>query len=126
MFDHDAEGKPIAKFVIETEQGLRKWIKRPEHSLYVFPRVKELDKKIDGLYISFGRTSRDWRDEWKELTALERELANLIAEAIFLDTADRNSWSSIKSLYAPEKVTNFYGVQTMREFWGGHYEELFK
>lgn len=126
MFVHDENGKPIAMFELQYGPEPRKAIVRPEHCGYVYPRLKELEKDIDFALENLGDLEEHWTVTWARIQKMEAESVDLFREAIYLDTADCNSWGTIKSIFTPGSRYIFMAATEMRRWWGESHKEFFK
>lgn len=122
FFRLDDSGKPEKKFHIRVSDGPAQEIVSPKHSLDVLDHLGRIDKRMSELVDSFGqRLARDTHAAYDELLRLHAHASQLFAQAIYLDTADRNSWETIRMVYAPggEPATFSSRYHDLKQFWNG-------
>lgn len=71
---------------------------------------------------SFGqRLAKDAHAAYDELLRLHAHASELFAQAIYLDTSDRNNWETIRAEYAPggEPATFSSRYDDLKQFWKG-------
>lgn len=129
FFRLDDAGKPERKFHIRVSDGPAQEIVSPKHSLDVLDHLRCIDTRMSELVESFGqRLARDTHAAYDELLRLHAHASNLFAQAIYLDTADRNSWETIRMVYAPgdEPATFSSRYHDLKRFWNGKLDREYK
>lgn len=125
FFRLDASGKPERKFHIRVSDGPAQEIISPKHSLDILDHLQRIDLRMSELIEAFGqRLAADSHAAYDELLRLHSHASELFAQAVFLDTADRNSWEKIRSVYVkggePPQFSSRY--HDLKQFWRGRLE----
>lgn len=102
FFKVDEDGKPIALFDIQVVGDKpSNSIKRATHSRYVLPHVLKIDHAVSRLLA----TAFDDNEAAESVLQRARELhdfaGKLASQAIYLDSADRNTWETVKMVIFP-------------------------
>jgi hypothetical protein len=129
FFRLDHTGKPERKFHIRVAEGPAQEIVSPKHSLDVLDHLRRIDARMSELIDTFGqRLARDTHSAYDELLRLHAHAAELFAQAIYLDTADRNNWEKIRMVYVPggEPTTFSSRYDDLKRFWNGKLEREHK
>ncbi|WP_274644927.1 hypothetical protein [Pseudomonas serbica] len=128
FFRVNEAGRPIPKFSVPVCNGRTQEILNPRHSVHIFPHLTEIDRRINALLESqaAGKEASDPEACFDDLAQLHRHAEKLFKQALFLDTADRNSWSHIEQAYttAPEPSTLSSRLNDLKAFWKGRLESL--
>lgn len=125
-FREDHEGKPVAEFEMACGPAPRREIETPHHSLKVLPLLQAIDDHIDQLLANIG-VGADYNplQQLAEWEALSAHGSKLMAQAFYLDTADRNSWYTIKQTYlktSGEQTSSRY-ARELKRLWHGALED---
>lgn len=127
FFRVNEAGRPLPKFSVPVCTGRTQEILNPRHSVHIFPHLAEIDRKITALLESqTGSEVSDTQACRDDLVQLHRHAQKLFKQALFLDTADRNSWSQIEQTYAtaPEPSSPSSRLNDLKSFWNGRLEPL--
>jgi hypothetical protein len=126
LFETDAAGTPVTKFQMEVDPGPRKEIKTLHHALYALPKLEAIDARMDEMLTSLGTRGHDVNVIMDEVESLQAHGRKIMAQALYLDTTDRNSWTAIKQSYLHERGNNsVYGghAKALRRFWHGQLDK---
>jgi hypothetical protein len=97
FFKKDESGKPIALFDIQVFGGKRGTpIKTAAHSRYVLPHVLKIDHEINRLLATAFKNNEEAETNLQRARELHDFSGKLASQAIYLDSADRNSWQKVK------------------------------
>jgi hypothetical protein len=99
-FKVDDDGRPTPMFKIHVKEGLRREIINYDHSAYIFPFLKKIDRWVNQQLNKINQSmSQVEADKLvNECETLNKHAHKLVGQAYYLDTADRNSWQSIKQV----------------------------
>ena len=125
FFRLDPSGKPQKKFHIRVANGPDQDIVSPKHSLDILDHLRRIDARMSELVASFGqRLAKDTSAAYDELLRLHAHASEQFAQAIYLDTADRNDWEAIRNEYAPggEPASFSSPYNDLKKFWMGSIE----
>lgn len=129
FFRLDDSGKPERKFHIRVSDGPTQEVLCPKHSLDVLDHLRRIDTRMSELVEAFGqRLAKDTHAAYDELLRLNAHASDLFAQAVYLDTADRNNWETIRMVYAPvgEPVTFSSRYDDLKRFWNGKLDRDYK
>lgn len=125
-FAVDREGKPVAEFEMACGPAPRREIDTPHHSLKALPFLQAIDDHIDHLVANIG-VQDDYNplQQLAEWEALSAHGSKLMAQAFYLDTADRNSWYTIKQSYikATGEQPHYRFAKELKRLWHGALED---
>lgn len=127
FFRVNEAGRPLPKFSVPVCTGRTQEILNPRHSVDIFPHLEKIDRRIMALLESqAGGGTADTEACYDDLVQLHRHAEKLFKQALFLDTADRNSWSDIQHSYttAPEPSILSSRLNDLKTFWKGRLESL--
>jgi hypothetical protein len=128
FFRINEAGRPLPKFSVPVCTGREQEILNPRHSVHIFPHLEKIDRRITVLLESQagGREVSDAETCYDDLVQLHRHAEKLFKQALFLDTADRNSWSDIQQSYTttPEPSILSSRLHDLKSFWKGRLESL--
>jgi len=99
FFKCDEDGRPSPLFKIACKDTPRREIINPDHSALVLPYLKQVDAWISS---SLARVSQlsgiEFVALFEECEKVNKHAHQVLAQAFYLDTADRNSWLTIKQV----------------------------
>jgi len=123
IFKVDETGKPQAEFEILTGPAPGNDILKQHHALKAFPALKAIDDYIDDIVANLGENGKDVGQLMNDWQVLSAHASKVMGQAIYLDTSDRNSWTSIRQsmVHEPgnEKFQSRYSKE-LRDFWHGN------
>jgi hypothetical protein len=99
-FKVDENGRPLPMFKINIGEGKHREILNYDHSAFVYPFLKKIDAWIEQQLNQINQcmTQAEADALIKESEQLNKHAHMLVGQAYYLDTADRNSWPTIKQV----------------------------
>lgn len=119
FFESDSEGRPKALFKIRSKDTKQREIINPDHSALVLPYLKQVDSWIEG---SLNRVKElsgiEFTALFEECEKVNKHAHGVAAQAFYLDTADRNSWFTIKQVMTamPNGLTLTSSAKTLTHY----------
>jgi len=123
VFQVDEAGKPAAEFELQHGPAPRNEVLKQHHSLKAYPSILAIDERIGSIVASLGRPGQSVDQQIVDWEFLSAHASKITAQAIYLDTSDRNSWESIRQtmVHEPgqEKCNSRYTLE-LKQFWRGN------
>lgn len=122
LYETDEAGKPKPLFEIKHGPPPQKSQLILHHALHALPALEAIDKRIDEILSSLGKRGQSVTELMDEMEALQIHGCKLVAQTVYLDTSDRNSWLSISQCMTHQPRSNsVYGshAKNLQAFWKG-------
>ncbi|AXH60135.1 hypothetical protein [Pseudomonas amygdali] len=123
VFQADEAGKPAVEFELQHGPAPRNEVLKQHHSLKAYPAILAIDERIDSIVASLGQPGQNVDQQIIDWEFLSSHASKIMAQAIYLDTSDRNSWVSIRQtmVHEPgqEKFNSRYTL-ALKKFWNGN------
>ena len=116
VFETENE-RPVPVFTVNVRKGPRSEIDWPCHSHFVFARLQRMYELVDVWFNTFNADQSIY-DDIRKLDAWSKRLT---AQAVWLDTRDRNSWQNCEIMAGYKTANDVFasGGHRMQKFWGG-------
>ncbi|WP_338924042.1 hypothetical protein V0M98_38160 (plasmid) [Pseudomonas silesiensis] len=128
FFRVNEAGRPLPKFPVQVCSGPTQEILKPRHSVHIFPHLQKIDRKLSALFESktCPEEAPDPEAAYDDLFKLHFHAEKLFQQALFLDMADRTSWSDIQQAYttAPRPDSLSSRLNDLKVFWKGRLESV--
>lgn len=122
-FQVDAAGKPLAEFQMKHGPAPRNEVLKQHHCLKAYPVLQAIDVRIDHIVANLGESGHDVGQLMNDWQVLAAHASKVMAQAIYLDTSDRNSWEAIRQTMVHElgneKFQSRYSIE-LQKFWHGN------
>lgn len=123
VFQVGEAGKPAAEFELQHGPAPRNEVLKQHHSLKAYPAILAIDERIESIVASLGQPGKNVDQQIVDWEFLSAHASKIMAQAIYLDTSDRNSWVSLRQtmVHEPgqEKFNSQYSL-ALKQFWHGN------